>query len=304
MSVRRGVWVHGHEYKFAQQEISAMIFVLISLVVAHMHMIVPAARFTNARGDQNAPSGMCSAIPYQPDAPSVVLSRFRSQLRGTLRDYFQQCGARFCGNTDPNHVVTLGANTVQLSIGARHVGIVEIWLDDTRLVYSEQLLDSYTVDLQRCSGTCRVRFIMAALHNFPAELYDNCVLVRRSGTVGSVPPPVFGSVPQPSVAPVVTIVNRPTPTNAPPAPIVPPRPVESKPVPKPTIVPPSAKPSSVPRPNPNQPQDLVRQPEWSCSTDRRAVVRTVAGIRYTFTCAPGTACRAVAGQSFPVCNFA
>jgi hypothetical protein len=289
------------------------------MVVGHMHMIVPPARFTNSPGDQNAPSGMCSVIPYQPDSPSVVLSRFRSQLRGTLRDYFQQCGTRVCGNTDANHVVSLGGNTVQLSIGARHIGFVEIWLDDTRVWSGEQLLDSYNVDLQQCSGTCRVRFIMAALHNFPAELYDNCVLVRRSGTVGSAPPPVFGSVPPPApVAPV-----QPSPTNAPPvsvpsspatnppppppppavvppAPSVTPRPIDSKPSP-PANLPPPSKPTSLP---PVDQVDLVKQPEWSCSSDGTALIRTVAGVRYTFTCAPGTACRTVPGLSYPVCNFA
>jgi hypothetical protein len=159
---------------------------LLSLVYAHMHLSSPRPVFTNGPGNENAPSLLCSLIPYQPDAPHVVLASLQRGLEpfGSARAFADRCGS-VCGHTRRSHLVPLPQeNKVRVTVGARHVGVVEIWIDDRRVVQSDRLLDEYDVEWM-CPDTCVVRFIMIAVHLFPAEIFDNCVTVVNRGQSGS-----------------------------------------------------------------------------------------------------------------------
>jgi hypothetical protein len=264
-----------------------MIWLLFTAVFAHLRMIQPPVQFTNSRGDENAPTGTCDRIQYSPDSPSVVLNQFKNGLRGSLREYFSDCGAKYCGNTNPSYVVTPASNTVAFSISARHDGMVEIWLDNERIVQSDQIQDQFTVDFSKCSGTCMLRFFMAALHNFPAELYENCVMVQINGNGNvnnPVPPNPTISVIQPttSVNPVPTVII-PIPTQSSPVPTVP------------------STPSKPTKSKCNRKSQQI-QKEWSCSSDFKSIIRQVHGSQYQFPCASGTKCTNVANLSYLVCQ--
>jgi hypothetical protein len=250
------------------------IFIAITVITAHLTMTSPAAQFTISRGDENGPSGRCGVIDYTPDAPSVVLTQFKNKMRGTLLDYFNDCRARYCGNTRPTHIVHHTHNSVRISVSARHVGLVEIWLNGDRVVQSDRLVDEYKVDFSQCEGDCVVRFIMAALHTFPAELYDNCVTVRTRGGGGSAPAPILGTGP--------SLVQQPVPVSVP-------------------VPPPVQPPNPVPLPL-NNLGTTHPAPEWSCSADFTKLVRDVNGKVYEFVCAPGTKCSFIHNLPYPVCD--
>jgi hypothetical protein len=266
--------------------------------LAHLHMIQPLPIFTNGPGNQNAPIASCSVIPYTPDTPAAVLASFKTGLSRfqDLRAYFDSCGARKCGHTVATHIVPLPVeNVVRLNVGARHVGPVEIWIDDTRVVQSDQLLDSYPVDFSVCRGQCTVRLIMAALHVFPAEIYDNCVIVNAGGNAGGVTLPSRQQqrpTPQPSTAPVPP--SAPIPVPQPPTDPTSQPPVDSSPSPPPTTTKPTRGQKSVGN------GDIVR--EFSCSADATKLIRKVGSATFEFSCPPGTTCKPVEGIEYPVCQ--
>jgi hypothetical protein len=257
---------------------------ILSIVpaLAHLHMNSPLPIFTNGPGNQNAPSAQCSVVQYQPDSPAAVLAKFKGGLQGRfsdLRQYFDACGNRRCGNTVPNHIVPVpSSNVVRLNIGARHVGPVEIWIDDQRVVQADSLQDSYSVDFSICKGRCTVRLLMAALHNFPAELYDNCVVINTGGAGGS-----------PGRDQEVSVPAAPSPTAQPQTQITS------------TLASPPA-PTDIPSPNPIPTTPSPGGQEWSCSTDSSKLLRSVGSVQYEFSCPPGTLCKPVAGIDYPVCQ--
>ena len=154
-------------------------------------MISPKAKFTNSQGNENAPIGECRAIQYGTGENPLILGKFQKGLErfSSLKAYFDECKAPRCGNTEPSNIGAISnPNQVGLSVGARHVGMVEIWIDDQMVLQRNQLLDSYDVDYSLCKKqTCVLRLLMAAIHLPTAELYDNCVTIRGSGLGSNVP---------------------------------------------------------------------------------------------------------------------
>jgi hypothetical protein len=274
--------------------LSCLFFTTITF--AHLHMIQPLPLFTNGQGNQNAPSSQCSIINYSPGSPNQVSSQFNAGLKDrfpSLKSYFDACGATQCGNTKSNHIVPVPSeNTIKITIGARHVGPLEIWLDDTRMVQSDQLQDSFPVDFSKCVGQCTVRLVMAALHNFPAELYDNCVVIDTGRGGGGVRLPGRGQVPVTSRAAgsvttvaITSTVASTTPTNDP-------------------QVPTTETPSEPPQePTPETPQEPNNNAtEWTCSVDSKKLLRKVGNSTYDFACPIGTLCTPVVGIDYPVCQ--
>jgi len=156
--------------------------ILIVLATAHLHLIDPLPKFTNGPGNENAPSQLCSQVKFTPDAPAAVLASFKSSLgNSSLKSYADSCGGKQCGHTVSNHIVPVPSeHQVKVTVGARHVGFVEIWIDDKLAAQADQLLDSYPVEFSLCKGKCVLRMITVALHVFPAEIFDNCVTLNGS----------------------------------------------------------------------------------------------------------------------------
>jgi hypothetical protein len=252
---------------------------LVASTFGHLHMTQPLPSFTNGPGNQNAPSSICSLVQYTPSSASAVLAAFKGGMSSKFPDiktFVEACGGPKCGNTVASHIVPVPSeNIVKINVGARHVGPIEIWIDDTRVVQSDTLEDSYNVDFGRwCKGECHVRMVMVALHVFPAELYDNCVIIRGGG--GVVQPGRRQDVHIPSVVVTSTIAAPPAATELP-----------QQPTPETQTLPPVS---------------TQEENEWSCSKDHLKLIRTVGNVKYEFECAAGTVCKPVDGLTYPVCQ--
>lgn len=174
---------------------------LATIAFGHMFMTSPSPTFADAfQYDKRSPSMSCGLVSYSPGLATLVLTEFNSGLNqagfSNLKSFVDACG-KFCGNTISSASVPFPQdNTVRIDIGVDHIGPSEIWVDD-RLVMSNPGIDggdnivktpssTYVDFAKECSsGNCLVRFVMAALHNSPAEIYDSCVRITGPGTGGS-----------------------------------------------------------------------------------------------------------------------
>lgn len=261
-----------------------MIFILVTSTLAHMHMTTPAAQFPpEFVSNANAPSSLCSLIPYYPGSNDILIPGFNNDLKakgfGSLREYADACArtaqGKICGNSLPDAVVPIPSDgTAVIEIGADHIGPSEIWVDDVLVMYNPGIVrgsvqktpPTTRVDYsQVCpSGSCRVRFVMAALHNYPAEIFDNCVTIGAPGSNAS-KATVQNSVPvsstDDSYAPSSPEVNQSQHRSA-------------------TV-------------SGSKPDETTGGSEWSCSESSLGLVRTVGADQYKFECAAGTKCSTV-----------
>ena len=297
-----------------------------------MFMSSPSPSFFDAfQNDKRSPSQACGLVPYSPGSANVVLNTFNSGLSqagfSSLKAFVDACG-KYCGNTIPSTSVPFPQdNAVKIDIGADHIGPSEIWVDD-RLVMSNKGIDGgnnivktppYTfVDFTKeCpSGNCLVRFVMAALHNSPAEIYDSCVRITGASNAGSgsssgpTPPPINPSPvsnnPAPESNNPTTENNNPTePTNANPEAPNPDSWGQNPSSPPPASnggtdppVTPTAEPGKVViitsyQPAAASPASNSFDPyakEWSCG-GQTMLLRSVNGLRYEIPCPIGTKCK-------------
>jgi hypothetical protein len=258
------------------------LLLLATSAFAHMHMSSPEPRFNPAfEYDKNAPSMVCEVVEYNAGSGTEVVPAFNQGLLlsgfKNLREYVDACAAAtstsICGNTVSNASVPFPADgMVNINIGADHVGPSEIWVDD-RLVMSNAGIDGVTVIktppssaidfATECpSGNCLVRFVMAALHNSPAEIYDNCVRVTGTPSIGISPRPA---------APTKTTTYSLTKTSFP-------------------IAPPA-----VPTSTSSNPYSVD---EWTCKG--KDLVHNLHGKLYEFSCPDRTECR-TEGLPYAMC---
>ena len=263
---------------------------LLTLVASHMHMTSPEPKFLPGfQYDKPAPSMICDLVPYASGSGTEVIPAFNAGLESkgfkSLKEYVDACASKnsvkVCGNTIPASQVPFPQdNTVKIDIGADHIGPSEIWVDD-KLVMTNKGIDGATIKktppsspvdfASLCpSGSCQVRFVMAALHLSPAELYDNCVTI--TGT------------------PSQTVIGQRRNQVE----------ITSYPSPEPTTTAPPPNTGSPPNTEtiPNTTADQYAQ-EWTCGNSN-TLVRTVEGTKYEFACPTGTTCK-TEGLPYAIC---
>ncbi|KAJ3335301.1 hypothetical protein HDU91_002246, partial [Kappamyces sp. JEL0680] len=188
---------------------------LAALAAAHMHLVSPAPKYTVDLGDANAPvyqqNGKCDLVlPDNSNGLAPKSNNFAQKLAAagfaSVRAYVDACAKKaskpVCGNTDPSQVVGFPTDsTVQIQVGANHIGIMEFWIDGPQgpnKIFSNVAQTgigstplSTKVDFAAAcpTGTCLARFVQVSLHVELPEIYDNCVGVNANGAVGAAPVP-------------------------------------------------------------------------------------------------------------------
>jgi hypothetical protein len=176
-----------------------LLIYLIASAAAHMHLVSPAAKFEkDFISNPNTPASLCSLIDYYPGSNEILIPKFNKDLKAkysSLREYADVCAratqGKTCGNTIPSAIVPMPTDgAIRIDIGpiSNHIGPSEIWVDDKLVMYNPGMVQAALqktppttrVDFSKVcpSGKCVVRFVMVALHNFPAEIFDNCVTMQ------------------------------------------------------------------------------------------------------------------------------
>jgi hypothetical protein len=271
-----------------------LILALPILTLAHMRMVSPQPEFQDPP-NANAPANICGVVKNDVGGPEII-PKFNQRVKAqfaTLRDYADSCAqatnTKKCGKTNPNRIVAAPSDgIIRIEKSADHIGPSEIWINDN-LVMANSGEGSKTPAETRinfgqfCSGTCIVRFVMAALHNGNPEIFDNCVQISMNGQTGSAEPPSTGinkqNKPTETTTEIVvvetqTVVVAPSPTEAP-----------------------QTLPTTIP-----QSQDGAC--EWACSSDRKSIIRFVRGEPIPFACPGSTLCTFKDSLIYPVCDFA
>ena len=187
---------------------------LISSALAHMRILKPDVKFSDM-GQQFTFSTLCELAKYPPGAPETmgpaILKAMKEAGFKTVKDLADKCG-KPCGLTDKTFLVDPPADGIVViddhNINPPHPGPSEIWFDGKKVLYNDG--SNYTkenpqhntkVDFSVCTkDACELRFVMAASHVFPTEIYDNCVMIRGTGKGGSSNSSTAASLPSSSNA--------------------------------------------------------------------------------------------------------
>ena len=286
---------------------------LFTLSLAHMRMTQPAPKFTINLGDANQPvyqgSGKCDLVNPGQEALAKKPTTFASKLKHAnfpnLRAYVDACARKsnsnVCGNTDRSKVVGFPAGgKFELVVGADHVGLMEVWIDD-QLAFSNSGTNptSAPIDFTKfCSPgkTCLTRFVQASLHVELPEIYDNCVGINSEGK---------GSGPQASVPASVPAPSTPEPVPSMPAhaPLPTPEylPAYTPPsTPEPVVAPCVKAPVVITTTVNSAPTDIPSK-EWTCKG--ATLLRTVGSTVYEFPCGAGTTCKVNPTLNYAICDF-
>ena len=154
---------------------------LASVVIAHTQLFAPAPKFLSP-SENNFPSE-CGIIKYENNAPAANIEMFTAQLQsefgGSLLAYFTKCGSNAL-KTDPNGQAPIPTDGVaKIDAHSQHPGFYEFYIDDTKVAggtwQEGQTPETFPIDFSKCAGTCKFRYMMAAVHQQPIQLYDNIV---------------------------------------------------------------------------------------------------------------------------------
>lgn len=178
---------------------------LIASALAHTKLITPTPKFLSP--SENDFPAECNKITYQNNAPAKNIETFTGMLKekygGSLLAYFTDCGSN-SPKTDHNAQVPIPKDgRVVMDNHSHHPGLYEIYIDDIKVASGAwqdgEHPESIPIDYSKCaSGTCKFRYMMAAVHAQPIQLYDNIV------TITGAPSYPVAPVPVPAPAPVVS----------------------------------------------------------------------------------------------------
>ena len=156
--------------------------ILITIALAHTQLYTPKPKFY-IQVTANFPSAECSQITYTNNNPAANIVMFTAQLQskfaGSLLAYFSACGSN-SPKTDHNAQAPIPADGhVKIQADSQHPSYYEFYIDDTKVAggtwQEGQTPETFPIDFSKCAGTCKFRYMMAAVHQQPIQLYDNIV---------------------------------------------------------------------------------------------------------------------------------
>ena len=157
---------------------------LITAALAHTKLINPAPKFMSP--SENDSPTVYNTITYENNSPAKNIVTFtgmlHKQYEGSLPAYFKDCGSN-SPKTDHNAEAPMPSNgRVIMDIHSHHPELYEFYIDNILVAEGAwqdgEHPESIPIDYSKCtSGKCKFRYIIAAVHAQPIQLYDNIVTI-------------------------------------------------------------------------------------------------------------------------------